>query len=157
MSETPDRVAADLRAHEAAEEKRPFWTCKGCRAELFEENAVAQNWLVCKVCGEALCENCCVEMAAAGVVSFVDSAQSALRFEPLQNAGVCSTACLARAYDLDGWEYRKSRLLKHCEDAMEGANAIAVDPACEIIRLALMLQTLADRVRAVCNLDRGKR
>lgn len=136
-SDVPCQVSAEELAHDLASEQLPFWTCKGCQAELGVPFAAAENWMVCKVCGEALCEECITDMLHAGVVSFTDGAQQALGFEPLQNLGFCSTGCIAKAYERDAWAYRRGRLLQHCLHSKD-------------------FGTLRDRVRAVCLLDKDQ-
>jgi hypothetical protein len=76
-----------------------------------------------------------------------------MHFGPLLNLSFCSTACLAAAYKSDGWEYRKGRLLMHCEEALERRGRTwAEDHVADL--MALQIRCLVDQVRAVCNLER---
>lgn len=156
---THDLVSAAELAHDRAQEKLPFWTCQCCNAELFDEDAAAQNWLVCKGCGNALCEDCGVD------IHLRNEPQIYYRYtdpEPLHNLGFCSTGCLARAYERDGWEYRKGRLLGHCEEAAKDiseARDIYRQGKSDwsLARCYMIANVLIDQVRAVCKLERGKR
>jgi hypothetical protein len=149
---TRDPVSAEELAHDRAQEKLPFWTCKseGCHAELYREDAAAENWLVCRRCGETLCEECCSERLAWRQAGY------AMHFGPLLNLSFCSTACLAAAYKSDGWEYRKGRLLMHCEEAEAELAVAGHESSMTYVanRLSVAVKLLACHVRAVCNLER---
>lgn len=152
---THDPVSAAELAHDRAQEKRPFWTCQRCREELFEEDAAAQNWLVCKrlECDQVLCEDCVIVGCEESNCN--EFAAVYCNWESVHNAGFCSPACMARALDAINWGHRRARLQQHCDTAQVDvdeakARELAGNDYGTIAALSVGLVTLIARVREVC-------
>lgn len=157
---THDPVSADELARDREQEKLPFWTCQRCNAKLFDEDWAAQNWLVCKLCGEALCEECLADLSCTDRRHDMNALiyWKYLNPESVHDLGFCRPGCLAAAYERDGWEYRKGRLLAHASAAnaiCEQLIATTSSPGIESWSFVITrLRLLIDQVRAVCNLER---
>ena len=158
---THDPVSAAELAHDRAESKRPWHVCTRCEDECWNEDASAENWLVCALadCDVELCEECVIFIFETSDDLVNDDRY--LSVESVHNAGFCSPACMARELEAHGWEYRKGRLLKHCDEAQIDVDeakarelAYPSDTYGAFACLSIGLVTLISRVRAVCNLER---
>lgn len=139
--DVPCRVSADELKHDRDSEKLPYWTCQRCQEELFEEDASAQNWLVCAGCGRALCEECVIFIAETAEESqrygpaahtYMENDERFTRLGSVHNLGFCSPGCLAMSYEMARKELRAWTV----EASRSG------------------LAWLMNKVHAVCNLER---
>ena len=170
--DVPCRVSADELAHDREQERLPYWTCQRCQAELYDEDASKQNWLVCKGCGEALCEECAADMgdiaeraASEGTAAYVHRPgdERFTRLESVHNLGFCRPGCLAAAHERDDWNWRRGQLRADADEAekhysrllSEGYDANTLAAMTDAWASATVhLRLLVDQVRAVCNLER---